>query len=178
MLFPALVTVTPSAPGLRCLVERPPSSGCPGAALRAVVAALPPAAARPGFRAVEHASSDRHSGPVERSGWPRSGHAGRDLPGAGGSARVRVEPPASEPGPEPRTRFGVDARTVYDARSAQVLHRGGVAAALWFFVAFFARMRVDSRLWPAGVACAFFAACRLDNRRLCRRWALELVTTD
>lgn len=26
---------------------------------------------------------DRHSGPVERAGWPRSGRAGRDLPGAG-----------------------------------------------------------------------------------------------
>lgn len=38
---------------------------------------------------------ERHSVPLERAGWPRSGRAGRDLAGAGRSARVRVERPAS-----------------------------------------------------------------------------------
>lgn len=98
MLFPALVTVTPLAPGF-CAAwssARPRAVG-QASRLGVVVAALPPAAARPGFRAVEHASSDRHSGPLERSGWPRSGRPERDLAGAGWSARLRVERPASGP---------------------------------------------------------------------------------
>ena len=41
------------------------------------------AAARRFFRPFSPLRPDRRSGPVERAGWPQSGRAGRDLPGAG-----------------------------------------------------------------------------------------------